>query len=83
LLTNLDEVRNLDGLGRLLIGLRIAQGMSQRALAEILDVHESQVSRDEVNEYHGITVKRAHRILEALGVELKTVVESLDAGTAL
>src|SRR5688572_1350183 len=39
-----DEVRNFDGFGRLLIALRIAQGLSQRDLAERLSVHESQVS---------------------------------------
>jgi hypothetical protein len=31
---------------------------------------ESQVSRDERNEYHGITVERVSRILDALGVQL-------------
>jgi hypothetical protein len=30
-------------------------------------VSEAQVSRDERNEYHGVTVDRAQRILEALG----------------
>lgn len=70
-----DEIRNFSGLGRLLIAARIAGGLSQRELAERLGVHETQVSRDERNEYHGITVERANRILEALGVELRTVVE--------
>jgi transcriptional regulator with XRE-family HTH domain len=40
----------LRGLGHLLIALRIAQGVSQRELAKRLEVHESQVSRDERNE---------------------------------
>lgn len=66
-----DELENLRGLGRLLIGLRIAQGLSQRELAERLGVHESQVSRDERNEYHGITLARAAAILDALEVELR------------
>lgn len=65
----------LSGVARLLIAVRIAGGLSQRELAERLGVHETQVSRDERNEYHGITVERANRILEALGVELRTVVE--------
>ena len=72
-----DEIRNFDGMGRLLIALRIAQGLTQRDLAERLDVHESQVSRDERNEYHGITLERAGRILEALGVELESSVKSV------
>jgi ribosome-binding protein aMBF1 (putative translation factor) len=72
---DLGELRNLHGFGRLLIGLRIARGLSQRDLAERLDVHESQVSRDERNDYHGITIERASRILDALGVSVKSTVE--------
>ena len=69
-----DDVRNFDGIGTLLIALRISQAISQRELAERLEVHESQISRDERNEYRGITVERANRVLEALGVELTTTV---------
>ena len=72
-----DEVRNFDGLGRLLVALRISQGLTQRELADRLGVHESQVSRDERNEYHGITVERAGRILEAVGADTCTAVLSL------
>jgi len=70
-----EELENLRGLGHLLISLRIAKGVSQRELASRLDVHESQVSRDERNEYHGITLERAGRILEALKVTLHTKVD--------
>jgi DNA-binding XRE family transcriptional regulator len=69
-----DDIWNLQGLGQLLISLRIAKGLSQRQLAEKLDVHESQISRDERNEYHGVTLDRAARILEVLGVKLRTTV---------
>jgi len=72
------EFHNLRGIGQLLIGLRIAHGMSQRELAEKLGVHESQVSRDERNEYFNITLERASRILDALNVDLLTTVA--DAG---
>ena len=72
-----DEVRNFEGVGRLLIALRIAQGLSQRDLAQRLGVHESQVSRDERNEYHGVTLERAGRILDALNVELESIVKSI------
>ncbi len=70
-----EQITNLRGLGQLLIALRIAGGLSQRDLAQKLGVHESQVSRDERNEYHGITLDRAARILEALGAELHSTVE--------
>src|ERR1017187_2602001 len=59
-----EELDNLRGLGQLLISLRIAQGISQRELAMRLGVHESQVSRDERNEYYGITMERAVKILD-------------------
>jgi ribosome-binding protein aMBF1 (putative translation factor) len=70
-----DELDNLRGLGHLLISLRIAQGISQRELAKRLDVHESQVSRDERNEYFGITLERAAKVLDTLNVRLTTKVE--------
>lgn len=69
------EFENLHGLGQVLIGLRIARGMTQRQLAERLGVNETMVSRDERNEYHAITVDRAKRVLDALGVRLVTRVE--------
>lgn len=69
------EIENLHGLGRLLVGLRIARNLSQRELAEKLGVHESQVSRDERNEYHGVTVQRAAAILDALGARLTSHVD--------
>jgi DNA-directed RNA polymerase specialized sigma subunit len=66
----MNELMNLHGLGHMLVGLRIALGLTQRELAERLGIHESQVSRDERNEYHGMTVERATRVLDALGVRL-------------
>jgi DNA-binding XRE family transcriptional regulator len=70
-----DALRNLAGLGRLLIALRIANGLTQRELADRLDVSEAQISRDERNEYHGITIERAQRVLEALNETVNSVVE--------
>lgn len=66
------DVRDM---GRTLIALRIANGLSQRELAERLDVSEAQISRDERNEYHGITVERAQRVLDAMGESLRMQVE--------
>ena len=71
-----DEVRNLRGIGQLLVGARIFRGLSQRELAERLDVHESQVSRDERNEYHNVTLERAARILDILGVQVSSRAEA-------
>ena len=63
-------IRDLSAVGTLLIALRIANGLSQRELAKKLGVSESQVSRDEHNEYHGITVDRAQRVLDAMNETL-------------
>ncbi|HLX62041.1 MAG TPA: helix-turn-helix transcriptional regulator [Planctomycetota bacterium] len=60
------ELKNLHGLGQALVAVRIARGLTQRELAKRLGVDESQVSRDERNDYHGVTVERASRILDAM-----------------
>ncbi len=65
------ELANFQELGQILIALRIVSGLTQRQLAERLGVHESQVSRDERNDYRGVTVERAKRIIEVLGFELR------------
>lgn len=68
-------VRDLSAVGTLLIALRIANGINQRELAERLGVSEAQVSRDERNEYHGITVDRVQRVLDAMGETLTSRVD--------
>jgi transcriptional regulator with XRE-family HTH domain len=78
-----DMLRNLDRLGELLIAVRIYLGLTQAELAERLGVDPSVVCRDERNEYHGVTLERAAKILNAMRVELRTSVEvpSHDLGT--
>jgi hypothetical protein len=72
-------ISRLTAVGRLLIALRIANGLTQRELARRLSVDEAQISRDERNEYYGITIERAQRILDALGAQIVTrVVETSD-----
>jgi predicted transcriptional regulator len=67
----LGVLHSLSGIGRWLISARIAQGLSQKQLAKQLGVSEAQVSRDERNEYHGISVDRAQSILERMGIEFQ------------
>lgn len=74
-----DDVRDI---GHMLIALRIANGLSQKDLAERMEVSEAQVSRDERNEYHGITVERAQRILDAVGETLRFEVKEKDLVSA-
>ena len=65
-----DTISSLRAIGRVLIAARIASGVTQQELATRLGVTAAQVSRDERNEYHGVTVDRAQSILDALGETL-------------
>ena len=65
-------LKNLHGIEECLIGLRVGQALSQRDLAARIGVHETQVSRDERNDYAGITLDRARRILDALNADCET-----------
>jgi plasmid maintenance system antidote protein VapI len=56
-------------IGTFLIALRIAFDLTQRELASILGVTEAQISKDERNEYHGISFERAIKIMEVFGVK--------------
>lgn len=71
----LEPLHNLANIGRLLIGARIAMDLTQRELAERLGVSESVISRDERNEYHGVSVDKAQRVLEALGIRVRVEIE--------
>ena len=72
---DLSVLRDLQSIGRWLIGARIAKGWSLSRLADELGVSVQQVSRDEQNKYHSITTRRAQRILDALGVQFRLEVE--------
>ena len=76
---NFTPAKRLTDLGRLLIGMRIASGLTQKQFADRLAVKESQVSRDERNEYHGITLARAQRIIDMLQADVTTTVSLGDA----
>lgn len=70
-----DTITNLKDLGRTLIGLRIFAGLSQRKMAGLLNIDESQVSRDERNEYRNITIERASRIFEILRAHIRMEIQ--------
>ncbi|MNT46640.1 helix-turn-helix protein [compost metagenome] len=71
-----DTIENFNGIGRMLVALRIFKGLKQKDLAKKLDVTEAQVSRDERNEYHGASIEKIQKVLEALDVTLKSVIET-------
>lgn len=66
-----EPATSLRALGRLLIAARVFRGVSQRELAARLGVDESQVSRDERNEYRAVTAEHAARILAVLDIEMR------------
>lgn len=68
-------LHNLTSIGRWLIGLRIARGWTQSELAEQLGVSQAQVSRDENNEYHGISIEKAQKILEVFNTRIRMEIE--------
>lgn len=70
-------LENLEGLGRMLVAVRISKGIKQKELAEKLGVKEAQVSRDERNEYHGASIEKIQKVLNALGVTLKSEVDGV------
>ena len=72
---DLPDLHDLRSIGQWLIGARIAKGWSLSRLADELDVSVQQVSRDEQNEYEGITARRAQRIIDALGVRFRLELE--------
>jgi DNA-binding Xre family transcriptional regulator len=74
---NIPDLEGFSTIGHSLIALRIAQDVSQSELAQRLGVDPSQVSRDERNEYHGITIERADRVLEALQGKVQIRVETV------
>lgn len=64
------DFRDIEGdIGKLLIAFRIYRGMTQAELARRLEVSPSQVSMDESNEYHGLSVKKMRHIMDILKIE--------------
>jgi ribosome-binding protein aMBF1 (putative translation factor) len=70
-------LENLEGIGRMLVAVRISKGIKQKELAEKLGVKEAQISRDERNEYHGASIEKIQKVLNALGVTLKSEVDGV------
>ena len=76
-----DDLKNLYGIGRMIVAIRIFKGIKQSELALRIGVKESQISRDEANEYHGASLEKIQKVLEAMGVviESKVKIEFKDA----
>ena len=65
------SVTSFDGLADGLIKARIAVGLSQRALAQRLELKEQQIQRYEAERYASASYKRMCQIAHALGVRIE------------
>ena len=63
-------VDSLESLPLALIQARIAQGLTQKDLAQRLGVREQQVQQDEENLYNSASLRRLKQVAEVLGVEM-------------
>lgn len=70
------ELLSLNNIGKLLIALRISKGLTQKELALKLGTKQSHVSRNEVNEYHGISLSNMKKVLKALDSEIKLTISN-------
>lgn len=58
----------LSDIGPQLVAARIAGGLSQRELAELVGVHQQQIARWEKERYGCVSLKRLSLVADALGV---------------
>ncbi|MDZ4167661.1 MAG: helix-turn-helix domain-containing protein [Coriobacteriia bacterium] len=58
----------LSDIGSGLVAARLALGLSQRELAELVGVHQQQIARWEKQHYGCVSLSRLSRVADALGV---------------
>ncbi len=69
------EASNLEELPSILIRARIAQGLTQRELAELVGLKEQQIQRYESDEYATSSLRRLQNIATALKLNITEVAE--------
>jgi HTH-type transcriptional regulator/antitoxin HigA len=69
------KAATLEELPTILIRARIAQGLSQRRLAEMLGVKEQQVQRYESEQYASASLRRLTQVADALHLNISEVAE--------
>jgi HTH-type transcriptional regulator / antitoxin HipB len=65
------KLDSFEQLPEALIKARIIRGLTQEQLAEILQVHQQQVQRDETNKYASASFTKILGIQKALNIEVK------------
>jgi HTH-type transcriptional regulator/antitoxin HigA len=69
------KAKDLQELPHILVSARIAQGLSQKQLAEKLGIKEQQVQRYESEEYASASLRRLAQIADALNLDIKGIAE--------
>ena len=69
------KASNLDELPSILIRARIAQGLSQRKLAELVGLKEQQIQRYESDSYAAANFRRLREIADALKLSITEIAE--------
>jgi len=64
------ELKSFEELPQALIQGRIAAGLSQKDLAQRLNLKEQQIQRYEATEYSSVSIARIQEIIEALGLHV-------------
>ena len=67
------HIESLDDLPRALVTARIVAGLSQKELAERLDLKEQQIQRYEATDYGSASLTRLKQVAKALGVNSFTL----------
>lgn len=74
------KAEGLHELPDILIQARIARGMSQRDLADLLGIKEQQVQRYEAERYRSANLDRLIQVADALNVHIQKRAELIDSG---
>ena len=69
--TRVIVVESFDKLPQALVKARIALGLSQKDLADRLNMKEQQVQRYESTDYRSASMSRLHEVVQALGIAVR------------
>ena len=75
----LDSLRVVADLPSILIKARIAQGLSQKDLAERIGLKEQQIQRYEATDYAAANLARIKEVVNAFGVEINSPTSMTDS----
>ncbi len=69
--TRVIVVESFDKLPQALVKARIALGLSQKDLADRLNMKEQQIQRYESTDYRSASMSRLHEVVQALGISVR------------